>query len=112
MAFLELKDIHKSFDGVHALKGVDFSVEAGEVHGLIGENGRGTPEHFGVADRVDILTGTLGKALGGASGGYMGHGAKLVPVQIVLVGSRSARFIVLISGLRTFSTPWPGRLPR
>ena len=41
MAFLELKDIHKSFDGVHALKGVDFSVEAGEVHGLIGENGSG-----------------------------------------------------------------------
>ena len=38
--------------------------------GFMGPNGRGTPEHFGVMDRVDILTGTLGKALGGASGGY------------------------------------------
>jgi glycine C-acetyltransferase len=39
--------------------------------GFMGANGRGTPEHFSVMDRVDILTGTLGKALGGASGGYV-----------------------------------------
>jgi glycine C-acetyltransferase len=39
--------------------------------GFMGPNGRGTPEHFSVMDRVDILTGTLGKALGGASGGYV-----------------------------------------
>lgn len=38
--------------------------------GVLGPNGRGTPHHFGVADRVTILTGTLGKALGGAIGGY------------------------------------------
>jgi glycine C-acetyltransferase len=38
--------------------------------GFMGPNGRGTPEHFSVMDRVDILTGTLGKALGGAAGGY------------------------------------------
>ncbi|WP_101066899.1 glycine C-acetyltransferase [Roseovarius salinarum] len=38
--------------------------------GFVGETGRGTPEKFGVTDRVDIVTGTLGKALGGASGGY------------------------------------------
>ncbi len=39
--------------------------------GFMGPGGRGTHEHFGVIDRVDILTGTLGKALGGASGGYV-----------------------------------------
>ena len=38
--------------------------------GFIGENGRGTHEYRGVMDRVDIITGTLGKALGGASGGF------------------------------------------
>jgi len=38
--------------------------------GFVGKTGRGTPEHFGVGERVDIYTGTLGKALGGASGGY------------------------------------------
>ncbi|MDF1859796.1 MAG: glycine C-acetyltransferase [Verrucomicrobiales bacterium] len=42
--------------------------------GVVGETGRGTHEHCGVMDRIDILTGTLGKALGGASGGYTsGH---------------------------------------
>jgi len=38
--------------------------------GFIGETGRGTPEYFGVQGRVDIITGTLGKAVGGASGGF------------------------------------------
>src|SRR5690554_5383083 len=38
--------------------------------GFMGQNGRGTPEMFGVMDRVDIITSTLGKALGGASGGF------------------------------------------
>jgi glycine C-acetyltransferase len=45
-------------------------VDDSHAVGFMGPTGRGTPEHFGVADRVDILTGTLGKALGGASGGY------------------------------------------
>lgn len=39
--------------------------------GLMGENGQGTPEHCDVLGRIDILTGTFGKALGGASGGYV-----------------------------------------
>jgi glycine C-acetyltransferase len=38
--------------------------------GVLGAHARGTPEHHGVADRIDILTGTLGKALGGGGGGY------------------------------------------
>lgn len=51
----------------HAMVMVDDS----HAVGFIGENGRGTPSLFGVQDKVDILTGTLGKALGGASGGYI-----------------------------------------
>jgi len=46
-------------------------VDDSHAVGFIGEGGRGTPEHCGVLDRVDIITGTLGKALGGASGGYV-----------------------------------------
>lgn len=45
-------------------------VDDSHAVGFIGENGRGTPEHCGVQGRIDIYTGTLGKALGGASGGY------------------------------------------
>ncbi|MFQ5775526.1 MAG: glycine C-acetyltransferase [Kiloniellaceae bacterium] len=45
-------------------------VDDSHAVGFIGAAGRGTPEHCGVEGRVDILTGTLGKALGGASGGY------------------------------------------
>lgn len=45
-------------------------VDDSHAVGFMGESGRGTPEFCGVADRIDILTGTLGKALGGASGGY------------------------------------------
>jgi len=50
----------------------DALVMTDECHsaGFIGKTGRGVPEHFGVQDRVDIITGTLGKALGGAMGGY------------------------------------------
>ncbi len=46
--------------------------------GFLGATGRGSPEHCGVLDRVDILTGTLGKALGGASGGYTAASARVV----------------------------------
>jgi len=45
-------------------------VDDSHAVGFMGPTGRGTPEHWGVQDRVDIVTGTLGKALGGASGGY------------------------------------------
>ncbi|WP_120499763.1 glycine C-acetyltransferase [Roseovarius sp. EL26] len=53
-------------------------VDDSHAVGFVGPNGRGTPEHCGVMDRVDIITGTLGKALGGASGGYTAASAKVV----------------------------------
>lgn len=53
-------------------------VDDSHAVGFMGETGRGTPEHFGVGDRIDIYTGTLGKALGGASGGYVSGHAEIV----------------------------------
>ena len=53
-------------------------VDDSHAVGFMGETGRGTPEHCGVMDRVDIITGTLGKALGGASGGYTSARAEVV----------------------------------
>jgi glycine C-acetyltransferase len=45
-------------------------VDDSHASGFIGKTGRGTPEHFGVQARVDVMTSTLGKALGGAAGGF------------------------------------------
>ncbi|WP_434309534.1 glycine C-acetyltransferase [Hominifimenecus sp. rT4P-3] len=53
-------------------------VDDSHAAGFVGEHGRGTPEACGVMGRVDIVTGTLGKALGGASGGYVGASAEIV----------------------------------
>lgn len=61
-----LKGICDLADKYHAILMVDDS----HATGFIGKNGRGTPEFCGVEGRIDIMTGTLGKALGGASGGY------------------------------------------
>lgn len=61
-----LKDICDLAERYDALVMVDDS----HAVGIVGPAGRGTPDLFGVQDRVDIVTGTLGKALGGASGGY------------------------------------------
>ncbi|MFD0205369.1 MULTISPECIES: glycine C-acetyltransferase [Saccharothrix] len=67
----EICDLAERYD---ALVMVDDS----HAVGFTGPNGRGTPELFGVQDRVDIVTGTLGKALGGASGGYTSGRAEIV----------------------------------
>jgi len=58
--------------------------------GFVGESGKGTPEHFGLEGKVDILTGTLGKALGGASGGFVC--AKKNVVQLLKQRSRPYLF--------------------
>ncbi|MBG6191385.1 glycine C-acetyltransferase [Arthrobacter sp. CAN_A212] len=53
-------------------------VDDSHAVGFMGETGAGTPEHAGVSSRVDIYTGTFGKALGGASGGYVAAHAEIV----------------------------------
>ncbi len=53
-------------------------VDDSHAVGVVGAGGRGTAEHYGVQDRVDVLSGTLGKALGGASGGYLSGRAEIV----------------------------------
>jgi glycine C-acetyltransferase len=53
-------------------------VDDSHAVGVIGPGGRGTPEHHGVIERVDIVTGTLGKAIGGASGGYVSGRREIV----------------------------------
>src|SRR5665647_2136367 len=53
-------------------------VDDSHAVGFVGPSGAGTPELFGVRDRVDIIAGTLGKALGGASGGYISAHAEIV----------------------------------
>src|SRR5215467_62679 len=67
----EICDLAERYD---ALVMVDDS----HATGFMGAHGRGTPEHCGVAERVDILTGTLGKALGGGSGGYIAARAPVI----------------------------------
>jgi glycine C-acetyltransferase len=69
-----LSDICELAERYDALVMVDDS----HAVGFTGEQGRGTPELFGVTEQVDILTGTLGKALGGASGGYASGRAEIV----------------------------------
>ena len=53
-------------------------VDDSHAVGFVGLNGRGTPEHCGVSGQIDIITGTLGKALGGASGGYTAASREVV----------------------------------
>jgi glycine C-acetyltransferase len=61
-----------------AKHGAMVMVDDSHAVGFIGEHGRGTHEHHGVMGKVDIITGTLGKALGGASGGYIASSKEVV----------------------------------
>jgi glycine C-acetyltransferase len=70
----DLKAIRALADKYGALVLVDDS----HAVGVLGERGGGTPEHLGLKGRIDILTGTLGKALGGASGGYVAASREIV----------------------------------
>jgi len=72
--FAPLKEICDLADKYEAMVMVDDS----HAVGFIGSTGAGTPEMFGVRDRVDIISGTLGKALGGASGGYISAHQEIV----------------------------------
>jgi glycine C-acetyltransferase len=65
-ALAKLPDICDLADKYDAIVVVDDS----HATGILGATGRGTPEHFGVLNRVDIITSTLGKTLGGAAGGF------------------------------------------
>jgi glycine C-acetyltransferase len=73
-SFAPLKEICDLADKYEAMVMVDDS----HAVGFIGTTGAGTPEMFGVRDRVDIIAGTLGKALGGASGGYISAHQEIV----------------------------------
>jgi glycine C-acetyltransferase len=73
-SFAPLKEICDLADKYEAMVMVDDS----HAVGFIGACGAGTPEMFGVRDRVDIISGTLGKALGGASGGYIASHQEII----------------------------------
>ena len=81
-----LGEIRRACDVFGALLGVDDS----HATGFIGKSGRGTHEHCGVYGQVDIITGTLGKALGGASGGFTS--ARKEVVQLLRQRSRPYLF--------------------
>jgi glycine C-acetyltransferase len=79
-------------------------VDDSHAVGFMGPRGRGTHEHCGVLDRIDIITGTLGKALGGASGGYTSGRAEII--QLLRQRSRPYLFsnslapVIVVAALR------------
>ena len=89
-------------------------VDDSHAIGFIGPNGRGTPALHGVAERVDIVTGTLGKALGGASGGYTSGRREIIE----LLRQRSRPYLFsntlappIVAAASRCSTCWSARAP-
>ncbi|MGQ7115106.1 aminotransferase class I/II-fold pyridoxal phosphate-dependent enzyme, partial [Escherichia sp. TWPC-MK] len=77
-------------------------VDDSHAVGFVGENGRGSHEYCDVMGRVDIITGTLGKALGGASGGYTA--ARKEVVEWLRQRSRPYHHIAVFMGTTTIFT--------
>jgi glycine C-acetyltransferase len=69
----EILEIGREFNAIVA-------VDDSHASGVLGKNGRGTAEHFGVLGEVDIITSTLGKALGGAAGGFVAGSGELADI--------------------------------
>ena len=98
----KLREICDLADRYQALVMVDDS----HATGFVGKTGRGTPEHCGVAGRIDVLTSTLGKALGGASGGYTA--GRLEIIELLRQRSRPYLFSntvappIVAAGIRAF----------
>jgi len=66
----DLREIARSHDAI-------LLVDDSHATGVLGKNGRGTAEHFGLLGEIDVITSTLGKALGGAAGGFVAGSAAL-----------------------------------
>ncbi len=73
----DLAPLDRLVDIAHTYGAILF-VDDSHAIGVLGKTGRGTPEHFNVLGKVDVITGTLGKAIGGAAGGYIAGKKELV----------------------------------
>ncbi len=91
----ELIELCKKYDAILILD---------DSHGIgvLGQTGKGTPEHFGLLGEVDIITGTLGKALGGAAGGYVA--AKKHVIQVLEQRARPSLFSNALPATTTYSS--------
>jgi glycine C-acetyltransferase len=73
----DLAPLNRLVEAAHKHDAIVF-VDDSHAIGVCGKTGRGTPEHFGLLGKVDVISGTLGKAIGGAAGGYVGGKKELI----------------------------------